>query len=148
MTDQVKPADECANVLPLRVSEEIARQTARDIEILFPGWRVWFEAKAGHWHVRRAGTFSQGPGDERVAAVSASDVLGLVAKMERQVRLDLAIEFPEWEITQSETDGWQAVHEGGPPGQHGRAVVRVVRHPTIAGLHAALRELATREAGQ
>lgn len=148
MTDQVKPADECGNVLPLRVSEEIARQTTRDIEILFPGWRVWFEAKAGHWHARRAGTFSQGPGDERVAAVSASDVLGLVAKMERQVRLDLAVEFPEWEITQSETDSWQAVHEGGPAGQRGRAVVRVVRHPTIAGLHAALRELTAREAGQ
>jgi hypothetical protein len=145
MTDQAEPAGGGGDVLPLRVSEEIARQTAGDIGILFPGWRVWFEAKPGRWHARREGHFPQRPGDERVPVVSAGDVAGLVALLERQVRLDLAVEFPDWEITHAGTDGWQAVHRDGPAHQSGRAVVRVIRHPTIAGLLAAIRDLATRE---
>ena len=58
---------------------------------------------------------------------------------------NLALEFPNWEITHAGTDGWQAVHRDGPAHQSGRAVVRVIRHPTIAGLLAAVRDLATRE---
>ncbi len=144
MTDQPKPAGERGNVLPLRISEEIARQAARDIGILFPDWRVWFEASAGRWHARRESNFNPGPGDKRVPAVSANDAVALVTKLEQQVRLDLAVEFPDWKVSESGRDGWQAVHQGAQAGQDDRAVVR---HPTIAGLRAASRELATREAG-
>lgn len=145
MTEQPKPAGVGGSVLPLRITEEIARQTASDIGILFPGWRVWFETKPGQWYARREGTILLGPGDERVLAVSAGDVACLVALLERQVRLDLAVEFPDWEITQPGTGGWQAGYRGDPARPSGHAVLRVIRHPAIAGLHAAVRELVTRE---
>jgi hypothetical protein len=144
MTDQAQPAGAGGNVLPPRVSEEILRQTAGDLGILFPGWRVRFEAKPGRWHAQREGNFPLAPGDERVLVVSAGDVVALVTMLERQVRLDLAVEFPVWEISQTGTGGWQAVYRGGPASQS-RTVLRVIRHPTIAGLLAAVRELAARE---
>jgi hypothetical protein len=153
MTDRAEPAGVGGNVLLPRVSEEISWQTAGDLGILFPGWlagwlagwRVWFEVKQGRWHAQREGNFPLAPGDEWVLMVSAGDVVALVTMLERQVRLDLAVEFPAWEISQTGTGGWQAVYRGGPAPQSGHTVLRVIHHPTIAGLLAVVRELATRE---
>ena len=148
MRDQRGRASEPGTVLPLRISQEIAQQAAHDAGVLFPGWLVRVETRPVRWHARRVGDFRPIPGDERAGEVAAGDVGGLVAMLERQVRLDLAAEFPDWAVARAGADGWQAVYRTAPPHRGSdHVVVRVVRHPVIAGLLAALRELAAREAG-
>jgi hypothetical protein len=141
MSNQAEPSRDQDNVLPLRVAREITRETARDIEALFPGWRVQYEAGPGRWFAQRKGNFRQIPGDERACTAAAGDVMSLVTMLERQMRLDIAMEFPDWEITQAGTGNWRAVSQDAAGDKGSRMVARVVCHPTIAGLHAALREL-------
>ena len=76
--------------------------------------------------------------------VSAWDVVSLVAMLERQAQIDVTEEFPDAEIIQVGAGGWQAVYRDESAIADPRDVVCVVSHPTVAGLHAALRELAAR----
>jgi hypothetical protein len=140
MPDDSRTGPPPGNVFPLSIAEEITRQTVRDIEALFPGWHVWTEAGPARWHARREADLSPGPGDERRGEASAADVVVLVAFLERQVRLDLAVEFPDWTVKRAGT-GWQAVHDG-CPADRDRGTVCLLRHQTLPGLFAALRELA------
>ena len=130
------------------VQEEVARETARDIGLLFPDWHVWYSAEApSTWNAHREGEkpyFGPPADNGRVFIVSARDVVSLVAMLERQAQIDVTEEFPDAEITQVGAGDWQAVYRNESATPDSRDAVRVVSHPTVAGLHAALRELAAR----
>ena len=80
--------------------------------------------------------------------VSTYDADGLVDLLERQVGVDIGLEFPGCHVRRPHSGGgWYAVYRDQPA--NGRdAVVWLVRAPSIAGLHAALRALSDQTAPQ
>ena len=73
--------------------------------------------------------------------VSTYDADGLVALLERQVGVDIGLEFPGCQVRRPQTGGgWYAVYRDHAD-DGGGAVLRLVRTPAIADLQAALRAL-------
>ena len=69
-----------------------------------------------------------------VSAYNASDLVALLAN---QVRIDIAVEFPDWRVQQS-PGGWSAIAPQGPQSSNG-AVVQLVYCPALGRLLPALR---------
>jgi 8-oxo-dGDP phosphatase len=92
--------------------------------MLFPGWRVWWEAGPGRWCAQHKGNFRQIPGGERACTVAAGDVVGLVAMLGRQMRLDIATEFPGWGGRWPPDRGWRS-HRAARDGRSGAGRVSV-----------------------
>jgi hypothetical protein len=122
---------------------QVTRDKAREIRALFPGWHVWHSSWSDTWNAHREGEepdFRRPAGGRRFM-VSAYDATDLVALLERQVEVDIKIEFPGWRVRRVVSGGWYAF----PPdwaGNRDCAVVRLVHDPFIAGLRSTLRALA------
>ena len=69
--------------------------------------------------------------------VSAYSAARLLTLLHDQVRSDIAAEFPAWRVRQS-PGGWSAIWSCRPDSGDA-AVVQLVHHPAIVGLHQALR---------
>ena len=73
--------------------------------------------------------------------VSTYDPDGLVDLLERQVGVDIGLEFPGCHVRRAHSGGgWYAVYRDRAD-DGGDATVWLVHAPAIAGLHAALRAL-------
>lgn len=138
MTGSAQPGGAGVAVLP--VPAQMIAEKAREIGALFPGWRVWHDSWwAPTWNAYREGEqpyFGPGTGG-RQFMVSAYSAAGLLTLLQEQVRIDIAAEFPAWRVRQS-PGGWSAIWCGRPDSGDA-AVVQLVHHPAIAGLHQALR---------
>jgi hypothetical protein len=98
---------------------------ARQITSLCPGWRTWDDGR--RWHGYRAGGFIERPDDRRECHVEAPDIPGLIAAIDAEAALDLAADFPCWEVTRTRLGRWIATHSG-----------NTATSTTAAGLHSAL----------
>jgi hypothetical protein len=76
--------------------------------------------------------------------VSTYDATDLVALLERQVGIDLKMEFPDWRVRWEASGGWYAFPCERPRSRD-CVVVRLVHDPFIMGLRSTLRALAHQE---
>ena len=129
-----------AGVAVLPIPAQVIGEKAREIGALFPGWKVWHDSWwAPTWNAYRKGEkpyFGPGTGG-RQFMVSAYSAARLLTLLQEQVRIDIAAEFPDWRVRQS-PGGWSAICCHWRDSGDG-AVVQLVHHPTVAGLHGALR---------
>jgi hypothetical protein len=135
----ISPArSEGAEVVVLRSHAQITREREQEIALLFPGWKVWCTS-TGTWNAYRRGEepyFGRSSIVGRAFMVSAYSADGLISMLHDQVRIDLAVEFPNWRLRRT-LNGWAAFswHRdeivGGAMGQ-------LVQRPTISGLQDAL----------
>lgn len=79
--------------------------------------------------------------------VSTYDADGLVDLLERQVGVDIGLEFPGCHVRRAHSGGWYAVYRD-QADDGGDATVCLVHAPAIARLHAALRALSDEAACQ
>ncbi len=128
-------------VTSLRVPAEVTGERVREIGASFPGWRIYHETRWGTWNAWREG---EEPDFRRRASgrrfmVSTYDAEGLVDLLERQVGVDIGLEFPGCQVRRARSDGgWYAVYRDRAD-DGGRAVVRLVCAQAIADLRAMLR---------
>ena len=130
-------------VTALRVPAQVARERVREIGASFPGWKIYHETRWDTWNAWREG---EKPDFHRRASgrrfmVSTYDADGLVNLLERQIGVDIGLEFPGCQVRRADSGGgWYAVYrDQADDGED--AIVWLVRAPAIAGLHAALRAL-------
>ena len=129
-----------AEVVVLRVPVQANETKAREIGALFPGWHVWYSDWSDTWDAYREGEepyFGPGAVAGRAFMVSAYNARDLVALLENQARIDIAVEFPDWRV-QGSPGGWCAIGPQGPHSSNG-AVVQLVYGPALGGLLRALR---------
>jgi hypothetical protein len=140
--DDLAPAKQNRTVLRLPTRDEIVRQTAREIGVQFPGWHVWHSSRSGTWNAHREGEepFFGRPASGRRFMVAAYDKVSLVVLLEAQVRLDIEVEFPGWQVGQTATGRWYAINRD-RIGCGSEALTRVIRCPAVSDLHTALRDL-------
>ncbi len=137
-------------VTPLRVPAQVSRKRVREIGAAFPGWEIYHDTWSDTWNAWRKGEEPdfRCPASGRRFMVSAYDADGLVALLERQVGVDIRLEFPGCQVRPI---AWAAAGTPFYPDQAddgGDALVRLVRAPAIAWLHAALRALSHQTAPQ
>lgn len=108
------PAHHTATVLPLkrRLSGDDGL-AALQITAACPGWRVWRSLRDRQWHARRAIGSCQSLEGGQAYMVSAPDPERLLAALEQQARLDIAAEYPGWDVAQTGSGRWWAVWTGG-----------------------------------
>jgi hypothetical protein len=127
-------------VTPLRVPGEGIRERVRKIGASFPGWKIYHEIRWDTWNAWREGEEPdfRHPASGRRFMVSTYDADGLVNLLERQVGVDIGLEFPGCHVQRAHSGGWYAVYRD-QADDGGNSTVWLVHAPTIAGLHAALR---------
>ena len=136
-------------VTPLRVPAEIIKERAREIGASFPGWKIFYSEWSDTWNAWREGEEPdfRRPASGRRFMVSTYDADGLVDLLDRQVGVDIGLEFPGCHVRRAGSGGgWYAVYRD--QADDGDAVVWLVHAPAIAGLHAALRALSHEAACQ
>lgn len=136
-------------VTPLRVPAQVTGERVREIRASFPGWKVYHETRWDTWNAWREGEEPdfRHPASRRRFMVSTYDADGLVDLLERQVGVDIGLEFPGCHVRRAHSGDWCAVYRDQADGGEG-AIVWLVRAPAIAGLHAALRALSNQTAPQ
>jgi hypothetical protein len=128
-----------AEVVVLRVLVQVNENKAREIGARFPGRHVWYSDWSDTWDAYREGEepyFGPGAVAGRAFMVSAYNASDLVALLENQARLDIAVEFPGWRVQQS-PGGWCAIGPQGARSSNG-AVVQLVYCPALGRLLSAL----------
>lgn len=106
------------------------RRAAREISGECPGWHVWFSVQANQWIAHRCGNWDPGeanfgidnedegdPGRRRLCTVTATSPGLLVAEINWQAELDLAVDFPEWGVVPGHDGLWWASWEGPDDGR-------------------------------
>jgi len=83
-------------VTTLRVPAQVTRERVREIGASFPRWKIYHETRWDTWNAWREG---EEPDFRRSASgrrfmVSTYDADGLVDLLERQVGVDIGLEFP------------------------------------------------------
>ena len=134
----------------LRVPAQVTRERVREIGASFPGWKIYHETRWDTWNAWREGEEPdfRHPASGRRFMVSTYDADGPVALLERQVGVDIGLEFPGCHVRRAHSGGgWYAVWRD-QAGDGGDATVSLVHAPAIAGLHAALRALSHEAACQ
>ncbi len=136
-------------VTTLRVPAQVIRERVREIGASFPGWKIYHETRWDTWNAWREGeepNFRHAASGRRFM-VSTYDADGLVDLLERQVEVDIGLEFPRCHVRRAGCGGWYAVYrDQADDGED--AIVWLVHAPAIAGLHAALRALSDEAACQ
>jgi hypothetical protein len=125
---------------------QVIQERAREIKTLFPGWHVWHSSWSDTWNAHREGEepdFRRPAGGRRFM-VSTYDATDLVALLERQVGVDLKMEFPGWRVRREASGGWYAF-PCERPGSRDCVVVRLVQDRFIVGVRSTLRALAHQE---
>jgi hypothetical protein len=123
-----------AGVVVLRVPAQANETRAREIGALFPGWHVWYSDWSDTWDAYREGEqpyFWPGAVAGRAFMVSAYNASDLVALLENQARIAIAVEFPDWRVRQG-LGGWCAIFHQGPQSSDG-TVVQLMHGPGIRG---------------
>jgi hypothetical protein len=136
-------------VTPLRVPAQVTWERVREIGASFPGWKIYHETRWGTWNAWREGEepdFRHRASGRRFM-VSTYDPDGLVDLLERQVGIDIGLEFPGCHVQRADSGGWYAVYRD--QADNGRdATVWLVHAPAIADLDAGLRALSDEAACQ
>jgi hypothetical protein len=101
-----------------------------------PGWWAWRSRRDGQWHARRTIGSCQNLDDGRAYLVSAPDLPGLLTAIGQQALLDIAAEYPDWDVAQTDTGRWWAVRNGAAAGR-----TSLIRADTPMALLSALRSL-------
>ncbi len=113
------------------------RGAALQISAVCPGWRAWRGRRDGQWRARRTlGTCHSLTGG-RVFVVCAPGPVQLMVAIELQSLLDLAAEYPGWDIGQTGTGRWWAMRAGGPAARR----TTLIYAATAVALLSALRGL-------
>lgn len=98
-----------ANASSARTLSGLYRELAQSVTSLCPGWYAWWDDAAGVWRARRTGNFREEPGNDRVYVLDAFTLPELVAAIDQQAALDIALMHPEWIISRCEPSGvWRA----------------------------------------
>ena len=137
-------------VTPLQVPAEVTGERAREIGASFPGWKIYHETRWGTWNAWREDEepdFRHSASGRRFM-VSTYDADGMVDLLERQVGVDIGLEFPGCHMRRAQSGGgWYAVYrDQADDGED--ATVWLVHAPAIGGVHAALRALSDEAACQ
>jgi hypothetical protein len=74
-----------------------------------PGWLTWWDSEAQVWRARRTGGFLETAGSDRVYGLHAYTVPELIAVIDQQAALDIAIMHADWQISRRDLSGiWHA----------------------------------------
>lgn len=126
-----------------------SQRAAKKINDDCPGWHAWHSRESNQWIAHRCGDWDPGeanfgidaedeedPGRRRLYAVNATTPELLVAEINWQAELDLAVDFPEWGVVSDDGGQWWARWEGPDDGW----LRPVFCMPSPAGLAGSLRQ--------
>ena len=134
----------------LRVPARVIEEKVREIGASFPGWKVFHDTWSDTWNAWRKDEEPdfRCPASGRRFMVSTYDADALVALLERQVGVDIGLEFPACRVGRARSGGgWYAVYRD-QADDDGGAVLRLVRSPAIADLRTILRAVVLQTACQ
>jgi hypothetical protein len=84
-------------------------EAGQSVTSLCPGWFAWWDQVGGVWRARRTGNFREDPGGDRVYVLNAFTLPELVAVIDQQAALDIAVIHPDWRVSRCEPSGvWHA----------------------------------------
>jgi hypothetical protein len=87
----------------------VFRELAQSVTSLCPGWFAWWDQAAGVWRARRTGNFYEVTGDDRRYVLDAFTHPELVAVIDQQAAIDIAVIHPDWKFSRCEPSGvWHA----------------------------------------
>lgn len=101
-----------ADASSAQTPSRVYRELAQSVTSLCPGWYAWWDDTGGVWRARRTGNFHEEPGNDRMYVLDAFTLPELVAAIDQQAALDIALMHPEWTISRCEPSG--AWHAEGP----------------------------------
>jgi len=136
MIEPVSPG--AADVIAFHSQAQVVLATVQEIRGQFPRWKVWCTS-TGTWNAYRDDEEPYfGPCDigGRAFMVSAYTSAGLVEMLCDQVRIDLSVEFPCWQLRRTSA-GWAAFTRQREEATD-RMLAKLVQRRTISGLRDAL----------